>query len=41
MPGFEIFDESEKEQINEVMDQGFTFVTTLTACVMTSGKHVN
>jgi 8-amino-3,8-dideoxy-alpha-D-manno-octulosonate transaminase len=25
MPGFEIFDESEKEQINEVMDQGFTF----------------
>ncbi|WP_019557504.1 DegT/DnrJ/EryC1/StrS family aminotransferase [Thiomicrorhabdus arctica] len=25
MPGFEIFDESEKEQINEVMDKGFTF----------------
>ncbi|WP_127471645.1 DegT/DnrJ/EryC1/StrS family aminotransferase [Thiomicrorhabdus aquaedulcis] len=25
MPGFEIFDESEKQQINEVMDQGFTF----------------
>lgn len=25
MPGFEIFDESEKQQINEVMEQGFTF----------------
>ncbi|WP_321325615.1 DegT/DnrJ/EryC1/StrS family aminotransferase [Thiomicrorhabdus sp.] len=25
MPGFEIFDESEKQQINEVMDKGFTF----------------
>ncbi|NPA72975.1 MAG: L-glutamine--2-deoxy-scyllo-inosose aminotransferase KanB, partial [Gammaproteobacteria bacterium] len=25
MPGFEIFDESEKEQINEVMERGFTF----------------
>jgi 8-amino-3,8-dideoxy-alpha-D-manno-octulosonate transaminase len=25
MPGFEIFDESEKEQINEVMEKGFTF----------------
>jgi len=25
MPGFEIFDESEKQQINEVMDNGFTF----------------
>ncbi len=25
MPGFEIFDESEKEQVNEVMNKGFTF----------------
>lgn len=25
MPGFEIFDESEKQQINEVMEKGFTF----------------
>jgi len=25
MPGFEIFDESEKQQVNEVMDKGFTF----------------
>lgn len=25
MPGFEIFDESEKAQINEVMEKGFTF----------------
>ncbi|HIE40266.1 MAG TPA: DegT/DnrJ/EryC1/StrS family aminotransferase [Thiomicrorhabdus sp.] len=25
MPGFEIFDESEKAQVNEVMDKGFTF----------------
>jgi len=25
MPGFEIFDESEKAQVNEVMDRGFTF----------------
>lgn len=25
MPGFEIFDEAEKQQINEVMEKGFTF----------------
>lgn len=25
MPGFELFDESEKQQVNEVMEQGFTF----------------
>ena len=25
MPGFEIFDEQEKQQINEVMEKGFTF----------------
>ena len=25
MPGFELFDEAEKEQINEVMQKGFTF----------------
>jgi len=25
MPGFEIFDDAEKQQINEVMEKGFTF----------------
>ncbi|MBD3611752.1 MAG: aminotransferase class V-fold PLP-dependent enzyme, partial [Hydrogenovibrio crunogenus] len=25
MPGFELFDETEKQQVNEVMEKGFTF----------------
>ena len=25
MPGFELFDESEKQQVAEVMEKGFTF----------------